>query len=151
MMAAQRTAHGRAEMERRGGMAARSHIGGGKRVSNDPCAAKPEQAKAASPTASPSGFSELAEPRMAALSIGDVTTVDTQGAWHFQTLHATNTLLWRVNIHLTWPAVRCRDAVRSRWRHERRGAALALLLQRCAARCSRPLLRGLRRRRVELH
>ena len=86
---------------------------------------------------------------MAALSIGDVTTVDTQGAWHFQTLHATNTLLWRVNIHLTWPAVRCRDAVRSRWRHERRGAALAL--QRCAARCSRPLLRGLRRRRVELH
>ena len=53
MMAAQRTAHGRAEMERRGGMAARSHIGGGKRVSNDPCAAKPEQAKAASPTASP--------------------------------------------------------------------------------------------------
>ena len=48
MMAAQRTAHGRAEMERRGGMAARSHIGGDKRVSNDPCAAKPEQAKAAS-------------------------------------------------------------------------------------------------------
>ena len=144
MMAAQRTAHGLAEMERRGG---NSHIGGGKRVSNDPCATKPEQAKAASPTASPSGFSELAEPRLAR---SPSAMVDTQGARHFQTLHATNTLLWRVNIHLTWPAVRCRDAVRSRWRRER-GAALALLLQRCAARCSRPLLRGLRRRRVELH
>ena len=107
-------------------MAARSHIGGGKRVSNDPCATKPEQAKAASPTASASGFSELAEPRLAR---SPSAMVDTQGARHFQTLHATNTLLWRVNIHLTWPAVRCRDAVRSRWRHERRGAALALLLQ----------------------